>query len=31
VQEHNFVEVRFTLFSERDLKAYEDALKEICR
>ncbi len=31
VQEHNFVEVRFVLFSERDLKAYEDALKEICR
>ncbi len=31
VQEHNFVEVRFTLFSERDLKAYEYALKEICR
>ena len=31
VQEHNFVEVRFTLFSERDLKAYGDALKEICR
>ncbi len=31
VQEHNFVEVRFVLFSERDLKAYEDALKEICK
>ncbi|MBO1223078.1 MAG: O-acetyl-ADP-ribose deacetylase [Candidatus Scalindua sediminis] len=31
VQDHNFVEVRFTLFSERDLKAYEDASKEICR
>ncbi len=31
VQEHNFVEVRFTLFSEGDLKAYGDALKEICR
>ena len=31
IQEHNFVEVRFVLFSERDLKVYEDALKEICK
>ncbi|MEE8190784.1 MAG: O-acetyl-ADP-ribose deacetylase [Candidatus Scalindua sediminis] len=31
VQKHNFVEVRFVLFSERDLKVYEDALKEICK
>lgn len=28
LQEHNFVEVRFVLFSEKDLKVYEDALKE---
>lgn len=26
VQEHDFEEVRFVLFSERDLKVYEDAL-----
>ena len=31
LQKHNFVEVRFVLFSERDLKVYEDALKEICK
>ena len=31
LQKHSFVEVRFVLFSERDLKAYEDVLKEICR
>ncbi len=31
VRKHNFVEVRFVLFSERDLKVYEDALKEICK
>jgi O-acetyl-ADP-ribose deacetylase len=29
VQNHNFAEIRFVLFSERDLKVYEDALKEI--
>ncbi len=31
LQKHNFVEVRFVLFSERDLKVYEDALREICK
>ncbi len=31
LQKHNFAEVRFMLFSERDLKVYEDALKEICK
>jgi O-acetyl-ADP-ribose deacetylase (regulator of RNase III) len=31
LQKHSFVEVRFVLFSERDLKVYEDALKEICK
>ncbi len=31
LQKHNFAEVRFVLFSERDLKVYEDALKEICK
>ncbi len=30
LQEYNFVEVRFVLFSERDLQIYEDALEEIC-
>jgi len=29
LQEHNFEEVRFVLFSEKDLNVYEDALKEI--
>ncbi len=29
IQEHRFEEVRFVLFSERDLKVYEEALKEI--
>jgi O-acetyl-ADP-ribose deacetylase len=28
-RKHKFVEVRFVLFSERDLKVYEDTLKEI--
>jgi O-acetyl-ADP-ribose deacetylase (regulator of RNase III) len=27
IQEHNLEEVRFVLFSERDLKVYEEALK----
>jgi len=31
LQKHNFAEVRFVLFSERDLKVYEDALREICK
>lgn len=31
LQKHNFAEVRFVLFSEKDLKVYEDALKEICK
>jgi O-acetyl-ADP-ribose deacetylase (regulator of RNase III) len=31
LQKHNFAEVRFVLFSERDLKVYGDALKEICK
>ncbi len=31
LQKHNFVEVRFVLFSERDLKVYEIALREICK
>ncbi len=31
LQKHSFVEVRFVLFSERDLKVYEDAMKEICK
>ena len=31
LQKHNFVEVRFVLFSERDLKVYEEALREICK
>jgi len=29
ILEHNFVEVRFVLFSERDLQIYEEALKEV--
>ena len=29
VQEHKLEEVRFVLFSERDLKVYEEALKEV--
>jgi O-acetyl-ADP-ribose deacetylase (regulator of RNase III) len=28
IQEYNFVEVRFVLFSEKDLRVYEEALKE---
>jgi O-acetyl-ADP-ribose deacetylase (regulator of RNase III) len=28
IQEHNFEEVRFVLFSEKDLKVYEEALKD---
>mgnify|MGYP003751098671 CR=1 FL=1 len=28
IQEHNLEEVRFVLFSERDLKVYEEALKD---
>jgi O-acetyl-ADP-ribose deacetylase (regulator of RNase III) len=31
LQKHNFVEVRFVLFSERDLKVYEEALREVCK
>ena len=31
VQEHNFVEIRFVLFSERDLKVYDEALRESCK
>ena len=31
LQKHSFVEVRFVLFSERDLKVYEIALREICK
>ncbi|MFQ5964775.1 MAG: O-acetyl-ADP-ribose deacetylase [Candidatus Scalinduaceae bacterium] len=31
VQEHNFAEVRFVLFSEKDLNVYERALREICK
>ena len=31
LQKHSFVEVRFVLFSERDLKVYEEALREICK
>ncbi len=31
IQEHSFAEVRFVLFSERDLKVYEGALKEVCK
>ncbi len=27
IQEHNFAEVRFVLFSEKDLRVYEEALK----
>jgi O-acetyl-ADP-ribose deacetylase len=29
IQEYNFAEVRFVLFSKRDLQVYEDALREI--
>ena len=29
IQEYNFAEVRFVLFSERDLQVYEEALKRI--
>ena len=29
IQEYNFVEVRFVLFSEKDLRVYEKALNEI--
>ncbi len=29
LQEYNFEEIRFVLFSERDLKVYKNALKEI--
>ncbi len=29
IQEYNFAEVRFVLFSEKDLQVYEEALKEI--
>ena len=28
IQEYNFEEVRFVLFSERDLQVYEEALKD---
>ncbi len=31
VQGYTFVEIRFVLFSERDLKVYEEALREICK
>ncbi len=29
IQEYNFVEIRFVLFSEKDLQVYQKALKEI--
>jgi O-acetyl-ADP-ribose deacetylase (regulator of RNase III) len=29
IQEYNFIEVRFVLFSEMDFQVYEKALKEI--
>ncbi|ODS33260.1 MAG: hypothetical protein SCARUB_01581 [Candidatus Scalindua rubra] len=29
IEEYDFVEVRFALFSERDLKVYEEVLKEV--
>jgi len=29
IQEYNFAEIRFVLFSEKDLKVYEEALNEI--